>query len=168
MPEGHLDQLITRDSITQALSDDHASGGGRTGPGEEDLIKFILQSAKKLLAISLLSGLESSALRDAMELFKSNGFDDSSKLPIESLDANRLPWSCPLWTPLRLKLFQATQWQFLVPVFRKSQIRQTLEAKRILPLSLVTRERKEGAFSDVWEVKIHEAHQEEEPLSEVR
>ncbi|KUI53536.1 hypothetical protein VP1G_10591 [Cytospora mali] len=79
VPEGVLDTLITRKSLCQEFSRNSALG--KESRVDEDLLKFILGSAKKVLAISLLAGVESKELHDAMKKFKSSLFQDKC-LPI--------------------------------------------------------------------------------------
>ncbi|KAK7742276.1 hypothetical protein SLS53_004419 [Cytospora paraplurivora] len=161
IPEGCLDQLFSRQTIIQEftrgaeVADEH-----HVDEYLEDLISFILLSAKKLMAICLMSGVDKGELRQALEIFKSNQFDDKS-LPLLSLDADHPPWSQLDWSPIKLSHFNGDQWRFYAPIFSKDNIKLVLENQHILPFQLASREPKLGAFSEVYEVTIHEAHQKE-------
>lgn len=156
MPEGCLDRLITRDAIIREFSKDDEPDEDPRIP--EDLISFILQSAKKVLATSLWSGVESRQLQRAMKIFRFAAFKDSS-LPVKVLDAREAPWSQLRWNNLKLKTFQETQWKFVVPIFSEKNIKLDLENRHILPFKSVEREVKTGGFSEVYEVTVHESHQ---------
>lgn len=158
MPEGHLDQLITEQSVVGELSgmfdqqtDIHV---------DEGLIDYILKSAKKVLAISLICGVEAGSLHEAMKTFQSASFDDDS-LPIQATDTREIPWSQLQWTELVAHKFRQRQWMFLVPVFRRGVLNVDLEPHHILPFALAANEKPEGRSHNLWEVTIQEAHQEE-------
>lgn len=152
MPEGGLDELITRHSIIREIygNEDHKDV-------DESLIKFIRQPAKKVFAISLLSGLESGKLRRAMRIFCESKFTDK-QLPA---DANDTLFAGPRlkWNAVQKQAFQHHQWKFLVPVFQENEVRLALGNRYILPFKLVSNDRREGTFSDVWEVVVHKLHQ---------
>lgn len=157
VPEGCLERLITKDSIIREFTRDDESGGEKQV--DEDLLDFILRSAQKLLAVSLLTGFNTSDLHRAMKIFKSSGFSDT-KLPIKYTDRLESPWSELQWSAVKLGDFRNHQWKFLVPIFREDEIKLELESLHILPFTLATRDTKQGTFGDVWEVKIHESHLE--------
>ncbi|ROV94108.1 hypothetical protein VPNG_09346 [Cytospora leucostoma] len=148
VPEGCLDQLITRDAIIREFSKDDEPDENIHIP--EDLIRFILQSAKKVLATSLWSGVESRQLQRAMKTFRSAGFKDSS-LPVKVLDPREAPWSQLKWNSVKFKTFQEMQWKFVVPIFSEDNIKLELENRHILPFKSVEREVKTGGFSEVYE-----------------
>lgn len=164
VPEGCLSRLITRDSIIREFTRDGCSDDEHDI--DEDLLNFILKSAQKLLAISLLANVDTKKLRQAMEEFKSCAFNDS-KLPVKSLDPDQPPWSRLRWTPMKLNNFRKEQWKCFAPVFRVGEINLDLENLHILPFMLVSKEKKAGHFGNVWEVKIHESHLEK-PMRKVR
>ncbi|KAL1882795.1 hypothetical protein Daus18300_000433 [Diaporthe australafricana] len=153
MPEGGLDELITRRSIIREFYGDE-----NRKDVDESLIKFIRHSAKKVFAISLISNVESAKLRKAMKAFNASGFTDN-KLPVDA-DDTTFPGPRLKWTAVQKKNFQDNQWRFLVPVFRENEVRLALGNRHILPFKLVGRERREGTFSDVWQVVIDKLHQE--------
>lgn len=164
VPEGCLERLITKESITREFTRNDETGGKKHV--DEDLLDFILQSAKKLLAISLLTGVDTSNLHRAMKIFKSTGFKDT-RLPIKSADTLEPPWSKLQWSIVKLGDFQEKQWRFLVPIFREDEIKLELENLHILPFTLAAKDKKEGTFSNVYEVQIHESHLQK-PMRNVR
>lgn len=157
MPGNGLRELITRPSIIREFSRD-------LDPKEqlqvdENLISFILTSAPKLLAITLIAGIDSSRLQGTMEIFQRSQFtDDQLPVTLNSED-KRFPWSALKWTASTKTAFKEMQWRFLVRVLSKEERIMELRAQEILPFHLVNEQRREGTFCDVWEVEVHEAHQ---------
>lgn len=159
MPEGHLDQLVTTQSIIWEFTgapDVDFEGQNWAHVGEE-LIEYILMSAKKVFAISLICGVESSKLRKAMNTFKFTGFNDSN-LPIQTTKSTEVPWSLLQWPVVMTQKFEQRQWMFLVPIFHTKFLRMELEPHEILPFALIKNERSQDSAEDLWEVSIHESH----------
>ncbi|KAK2605572.1 hypothetical protein N8I77_008401 [Diaporthe amygdali] len=159
MPEGHLDQLVTTQSIIWEFTgapDVDFEGQNWAHVGEE-LIEYILMSAKKVFAISLICGVESSRLRKAMNTFKFTGFNDSN-LPIQATKSTEVPWSLLQWPVVMTQKFEQRQWMFLVPIFHTKFLRMELEPHEILPFALIKNERSQDSAEDLWEVSIHESH----------
>lgn len=172
MPEKRLDPLITRSSVLQEFSrsyDDESDGPGQTQVNvDESLMNFILDHGKKVFAISLISGVIARSLHKTMKRFQQSQFDDS-RLPVAFMDPNKPPW-CYLqrtWSAANRMGFEKNQWKFLVHVFDDNQVEVDLKKQHILPFTLISEKRKEGTFSDVWQVAIHEAHQKQ-PMRMVR
>lgn len=168
MPEGHLDQLITEQSIIGELAGmfNLSSQEQIDMHVDEDLIEYILKSAKKVFALSLICGIEAGALHKAVKIFKSTDFDDGS-LPVKFTDSGETPWSQLQWPELVTHKFRQRQWMFLVPVFHRGVLDVDLEPHHILPFALASNEKPEGRSHNMWEVTVHEAHQEE-PMIKVR
>lgn len=162
MPGRGLDGLVTRSSIIDEFSKDHNSDEQvRVDAG---LINFIVNSGQKLLAISLISGIESFRLHKAMDVFwKSNYTDD--ELPVTAQDI-RFPWAQLKWGAIKKESFINNQWKFLVRVFDHKGSKLHVGNQEILPFRLVDQQRKEGTFSDVWQVEIHE-EQQQQPMQMV-
>lgn len=151
IPSGVVNQIVTRKSITEEL-----------GAAEDDLINFILRSAKKLFTISLICGLNNRKLKKAMVHFK-NGCAVDEQLPVDiPLDRTPHPWfpSTP-WSKLKKTEFLNKQWMLLAPVFPAGFVKLNLKQEHIFPFTFVDKETKEGTFGAVYQVTIHEAHQEE-------
>lgn len=162
MPEGHLDRLITEQSVIGELTGmfDVSLNEQTDIHVDEGLIDYILKSAKKVLAISLICGVEAGSLHESMKAFQSASFDDDS-LPIQATDPREIPWSQLQWTELVAHKFRQRQWMFLVPVFRRGVLNVDLEPHHILPFALAANEKPEGRSQNLWEVTVQEAHQEE-------
>lgn len=163
VPRNCLDEIITKSSIIQEFhrGSDLDGENKRVVDVDEDLIDFILHSAKKVFAISLISGVVTSELQQTMKVFKASGFGDD-KLPISFMDSKRPPWLHlkHQLSNVRKHNFMGHQWKFLVPVFRDGQINVEIGSRTILPFKLVSDQKREGTFSDVWEVTVHKAHLE--------
>lgn len=165
MPNDRLNELITEDAIITEFSrldelDNWGESSHRQVVVDKDLLSFITTSAKKLFAIALDSGISSSRLHTVMKIFKAAGYGDS-KLPA-SMDPSRPPWS-HLYNRLSMAVkdrFEDNQWKFLAPTFCEDQVTMELDRRHILPFKLINDQRREGNFSDVWEVAIDKAHQE--------
>ncbi|KAG6365669.1 hypothetical protein INS49_007280 [Diaporthe citri] len=127
---------------------------------DEGLVEYILKSAKKVFALSLICDVEAGALHEAMKIFRSTDFDDGN-LPVKFTDSGEPPWSQLQWPGLVAHKFRQRQWIFLVPIFRRGMLNVNLEPHHILPLALASNERLEGRSHNLWEVTVHEAHQEE-------
>lgn len=160
LPRGRLRELITRSSIIQEFT----RGRDRT-PVDGSLIGFILTSAQKLLAITLIAGITSSRLHQTMIIFKRFNFTDG-QLPVTSED-QRFPWPTLKWSVVEQRRFKDSQWMFLVRILRDDGAIKKIGNQEILPFRLVNEQQITGAFSDVWKVAIHEAHQER-PMRMVR
>lgn len=167
MPCRRLDGLVTRDSIIREFSKDYDSGEhhGSQVRIDEGLINFIVSSGQKLLAISLISGIESSRLHKAMEVFRKWKYTDN-ELPVSPQDI-RFPWSELKWGAIKQENFINNQWKFLVRIFDHNGSNLQVGTQEILPFRLVDTNRREGTFSDVWQVEIHK-DQQKHPMRMVR
>lgn len=101
-PEGSVERIITRRSIINKLwfdGDKPVPDEDREiSPAQNDLIGFILTSAKKIFTVSLIINLSNDQLKTAMVHFKENGVVDS-QLPFDiPLDGTPHPhFQPPLW-----------------------------------------------------------------------
>ena len=158
LPQSSVDQFVTRAAIIEELKDED-----RDLDNNEDkyLVDFIHQSAKKVFATAIITGIGGNDLYKAMREFKDNNFQDES-LPLKKDAICKLPcFSGKFWNKLRTYDFLRNQWIFLAPVFSKSQFKLDLEPEHIFPFTWVSNDPpKEGTFSQVYQVTIHEAHQE--------
>ncbi|KAH0432247.1 tol-like protein [Colletotrichum camelliae] len=160
LPEGCLDDLINR----EALRDDLFSEKGALDLEDEKVIDFINTRAKKVFATTYcVLGRGGSELVTTMKYFLSVGFSDKV-LPIEDLRSHRkrskaLVALQKTWVPMRIRNFYQAQWMFLAPVFSRDHFHHVLSANIVLPFVWVNKVTKEGRFSKVYEVKIHENHQ---------
>lgn len=161
LPDGWLERLVTETSIREELNDPDPA---LTPPAILDLIAFILDSAKKVFAITLISGLKGDDLCRAMHKFMEHGFVDAS-LPIMTKDelSELECFKKKPWNKLARGYFYEGQWKFLAYIFReeenKDRIRINLYPKYILPFTFVDEVKRSGTFGDVYQVTIHPAHQ---------
>lgn len=152
MPEGDLRGLITRSAVIREFYKHEGSV-----PIDESLIHFVLNSAQKLMAITVLAGVDSSGLHTAMKIFQAREFDDK-KLPIISEDfpcASQLEWSDRTRTE-----FKRLQWMFLVPVLDEDFVLMAIREECILPFRLAAQQpgSEQHTMSPVCKVEINEAH----------
>src|SRR5262249_36053604 len=107
----------------------------------------------------------------SMTSFRKSSFNDAS-LPIDNprraFDLERPRHFRPnIWTTTRLYRFWENQWKFLTPVFAIDKYSYDLSSECILPFTWKDGASKEGAFSCVYKVHMHPAHQKHE-FNEVR
>lgn len=157
VPEDSIDELITEETIKEKLSTSLLS----LQPSEQkELVGFITKAAKKVFATTILVGFADSDFCLAMREFRRLGVTDED-LPI--LDESTHPaLTSPPWTLWKARQFRDNQWRFLVPVFVEGELVYMLERDHILPFRSVGSGPKEGTFGTVFEVEIHEAHQQSE------
>ncbi|KAF2968931.1 hypothetical protein GQX73_g4649 [Xylaria multiplex] len=161
LPEGCLEKLITRASVVTTMGLPHY--WGRLSAKNKELVNFIIESAKKVFAITITIGIsgDGSELRKAMLVFKAHGFGDAS-LPVKPYSwARGIPLIEKLrWKPSELHLFMHHQWTYLAPIFPKKIWDADLEPNCIIPFTVVNA-RKETASSSVYQVTVHPSHQED-------
>ncbi|KAL3299014.1 HET-domain-containing protein [Colletotrichum asianum] len=177
LPEKDIGKIITRNAIHQELF-----RGKEVAGHDEDLITFIDTRAKKVFATAyyVLVGDEKSLL-NTMIYFQSCEFTDES-LPIENLQVPRTQEACQtkesqarlpspfdrivdpqlrrIWARIKVRKFYQNQWKFLAPVFSSKKFHYILPVGSVLPFVWVNKIVKEGRFSRVHEIRIHEDHQE--------
>lgn len=161
LPQGKLDDLITKDSIAQEF--ELADSSKKRSRADNELIDLICKSAKKVFATALFSGLRGKDLRKAMSRFKRHGFSDQS-LPVKP-EFDKLSYvNDKPWNMLNRFNFRDNQWRFLAPVFPNptpdADLKMVLEPEHILPFTYVDEQRREGTFGNVYQVTIHPKHQE--------
>jgi hypothetical protein len=155
LPHDRIDKLITRASVAHALN---LNLTRNLASGDERLLNFILQSAKRVFAIVLTCHFRGTDLRRVMTMFRRKYFEDND-LPVTNdvlaeLDFfNKKPWSA-----MERRLFFREQWAFLAPVFSSDNFKLDLEPDHILPFILVDQDTKSGSFNQVFHATIHPAH----------
>lgn len=173
LPEGCIDELVTLEAIIKEIEEkDQLEPGDldlQEGSVKKNIIDFVRGKAKKVFAITVVSGLRGRELGKAMFQFMGINFVDNS-LPVK--EGNLAQVACfrdtaSPWSKVRIHNFCREQWRFLAPVFSQQNFKVDLEPEHILPFiekdSLV----KEGAFGQVFAVEIHPAHQKD-PVLNVR
>ncbi|KAK1749700.1 HET-domain-containing protein [Echria macrotheca] len=167
LPEGAIDELITKHAARKALDLPHEKAYKKR---EDQIIRFIFgeetdlpAGAKKLFAITLLSvQRQDHGLARAMHRMRKSAIDDSC-LPLEPQGCKAFVGSEPgsyssPWSSVEARNFSSRQWSFLAPVFALQEPRLRLDGKCILPIIDQDGERQNGAFGDVVQVTIHENH----------
>jgi hypothetical protein len=157
LPHDRIDKLITRPSVAHALNIDLTSN--LTTFGEESLLNFILQSAKRVFAIILTCNFHDwMDLRIVMQKFKRKHFEDKA-LPVTSDVLAELGcFHKKPWSAMERRLFFREQWAFLAPVFSSDNFKMDLEPDHILPFILVDQDTKSESFNQVFHATIHPAH----------
>lgn len=154
-----IDKLITKEAILEEFGiDDEPT------PEETYLNTFILQHARKTFATAIICGIGGNDLYQVMKRFQDDNFTDEF-LPVNKETTDRLQCFQPTrgrdksWTLLRNRDFLEKQFIFLAPVFSKSVFKMNLEPGHIFPFIEKSSEAKEGTFSHVHRVTIHDSHQ---------
>ncbi|KAF2176066.1 hypothetical protein K469DRAFT_700459 [Zopfia rhizophila CBS 207.26] len=174
LPQNCISDLVTFDSIKEELKlDDLAKFDGEW---KEKLVEWVLAKAKKAFAITVQCDREPLTTLQTIVRFRKVHFNDSN-LPIDnprnptnsipSTESSSSYFDPKLWDTFRLYNFYEKQWKCLAPVFSPSQYTYDLSSECIFPFILDGGIRKEGAFSSVYRVKIHPAHQKHPNLSSV-
>lgn len=162
LPAGSLEDLLTEEAIVKELrGDSHLDLEELLLPPENQLVvDFIRQDAKRVFAITVIFEFRGEDLRKAMRIFKRINFTDKC-LPVQDESLKGQLCKFPkLWTPARIHKFCREQWCFLSPVFSPQQTMFYLKPNHILPFTEKGSgcDVQEGAFSQVFCIKIHPAH----------
>lgn len=159
-PRGELEKVMTEARVIQEISVLPFST-------DQSLVDFILRNANRLFAISLLSGLRSYELNEAMRSFKHQKITNES-LPFSEVhfqDSQYFPSN--LWGNVRLENFRNHQWRFPNTLFSNSE-HITLQSEAIFPFT-ESEELAEGGFGAVSRVTVHQSHlKPEDPIQKVR
>ncbi|KAI0809419.1 hypothetical protein GGR55DRAFT_679769 [Xylaria sp. FL0064] len=161
LPEGRLDRLITRVSVVSAIG--LLDNWEQVSPEDKKLVNFVVESAKKVFAITVTAGMgkNGSELRKVMHFSQVHGFGDAS-LPVKPESwAPENPLVRDLrWRKVELQRFMNHQWTYLAPIFPKAVWDTDLEPDCILPFTSVDSIATAGAFGSVYQVTVHPSHQE--------
>jgi len=163
LPEGSFDELINRKEVQVELPNI---------PSE--LVDFICKEAKRVFATMLFCGLDEQELISTIESFQNHVVTDAL-LPIpfesaESCQKEKDSWCsnnsalhafhCLPWRSSSVITFCEAQWKFLAPVFTFEKFSEAaLQPSYILPF-ISTKQAFQGPDSDLFDVEIHEDHQE--------
>jgi hypothetical protein len=163
LPVCEIDKLINVKAIQERLEEDKQ--GSALDDEEIELVKWIHEEANKVFAIVVQVDLQiaSSETLKSMKYFKRHGFNNY-RLPIKDPGpSSGKKWKCHerfdslIWKKARLSQFYEKQWRFLAPVFA-GEYRYNLESDCTLPFVEKDELLREGAFSFVHKVTIHDAH----------
>lgn len=161
LPEGHIEELATREAVISAMYKDRYDGDKFFWEESrmERLIDFVFSKAKKVLAATIVSSLSGMELLIGMYQLMMIKFTDDS-LPIAEDDLKNLVahFKATPWQPGRIDTFCQAQWRFLAPVFSSQKFQHNLEPHHILPFTEKGTSVKQGAFGRVFKVKVHHRH----------
>lgn len=164
LPEGSIDRILDRKSVVDAIGTENIIGNNQ-------LVNFILKKARKLFLIAIYSGLEGETLSRAMRSFEANDLKDTD-LPIKDLDhehfmpsKDKVDGWPELWTPVTFYNLCQAQWRFLAPVFSTDRFFYDFGPRSIIPVVEKGDQCKEGSFSRVFKIKVHEAHFQDQKQS---
>lgn len=165
LPEGKLETLVTATDIGRILSTSKSLG-------DDELVHWIAVNAKKVFALTVIVTKSSIKTRQAMILFRTEGFTDKS-LPVDNpREKDKIKQDLPkslTWHLSDRFTFYQTQFQFLAPVFEKKTYSFNLREEHILPFnSCMDRAPGDGAFSKVYCLEIEQSHNGHLPLKKVR
>lgn len=162
LPQDCISKLITEDAVIKEFEEEDA-GDTRfefETTKDQKLVAFILKHAKKVFATAVVCDISGNELYKVMGKFKEGNFQDSS-LPVKAGVLYELPcFSIKTWSNLKKLNFVSKQFVFLAPVFSRSEFKLELEPEHIFPFTWVSNEAKEGTFSQVFQVTIHDSHQD--------
>ncbi|KAF1924144.1 uncharacterized protein M421DRAFT_8979 [Didymella exigua CBS 183.55] len=138
IPEGIVEELITRKSIAQCL---------RASREQLELIDYTFAFARKAFAIATFARLNTHV---AMNWFKRTGMtDDDLPFTVQSEEFRRSSWRTH---------FYDEQWKFFAPIFDTGKYNHDFEEARILPVVSKLRVAGSGAFGEVCQYEIHTKH----------
>jgi hypothetical protein len=185
LPVTNVNKLITEVSVSTELEkfeEDLAAklqGRYRNSYGDygqqydiayrKNLALWILDVAPRLFIVIIQCQLEPIKLMLAMSNFREREVTDKS-LPISRHAPKReldTIFHKKLWTATQRRNFFDKQWEVLVPVFSPAHYDHDLAPECILPFTLLRTIDNAGAFSSVYQVRIHEDHQLHKGLSTV-
>jgi hypothetical protein len=166
LPAGCIEKLITQEAVIKELLEKVSLSLEdsilREGTPKKKLVDFIISKAKKVFAIAVLSNFRGPPLVSTMKHFMKLGFSDSSEtLPIDAAKLTQLVGDItPPWNETGIFKFCEAQWKFFAPVFSGKEFPLRLEIEHILPFTERNDQAFQGAFGQVYAVKIHPQHQE--------
>jgi hypothetical protein len=170
LPENAIKELIVQASIEQELAKiEHKPTKGTIKYDRHyrsQLAGWVREEAPKIFGITIQCDLGAHHLLLAMMTFKRFKFNDKSLPLVDASPSDIFPEK--LWTPTKLDNFLEKQWKYLVPVFKRSEYDYDLKAECIFPFTSDGVVPKDGAFSSVYRVAIHEHHHEFSEIQKVR
>lgn len=166
LPIDCIESLITKDAIRKELGLDNDST-----VTQEQIVDWVYGEARVVFAITVQCDIGLENTLESIGSFRQSNFSNAS-LPIDNPRTTSLQewsrhFSDKIWTSPRRYRFWENQWTFLTPVFATDKYNYDLSSECILPFIWKDETVKEGAFSCVYRVRIHPAHQRHE-FREVR
>ena len=178
LPEQHLDQLVTLDTIVNELGrfNEHLAlirEDARESRRQEYNLEFrqrlaswICHYAPRMFATMIHCNLNPLFLLLSMQKCQELQFTDEN-LPLSSSTEPPTGWNPSIWTRARKQDFWDKQWRFLVPVFEPGRYHYDHEYNCIFPFVKSNEPPRIGAFSVVHKVTIHPGHQRHGGVDEV-
>ncbi|KAL6704961.1 hypothetical protein ACN47E_007506 [Coniothyrium glycines] len=173
LPNDRLKALVTESRVHRELKGAGVSPYehllGYRPPYPSELAIWITKKARKLFAIAVYCELDASQLLLSMRIFHKHVFTDDS-LPLPDPETSLAPrhiFPPEIWRRTKLTHFHEQQWKFNTPVFYPGKYEYDLPAESIFPFVTHGIVPKDGAFSSVYRVKIHKAHNEWPDLEEI-
>lgn len=166
LPYDKLRDFVNREAVEQCFREANISDA-------EDLVKFVLEHAKRLFLLLVLMSSEEKEKLSLLRCLKSEQIDDAS-LPIgfdrgekkryygyslESSPGGPKFLVFKDWSSHDRDLFESYQWKLNVPVFDNSKFRFHFFDQQVLPyLQVAPKPASEGFFGEVSRIEIHPAH----------
>ncbi|RSL39146.1 hypothetical protein CEP53_014279 [Fusarium sp. AF-6] len=173
LPNGSIDNLITKDSVYKELRAE-PSLLAEDKAELESLVEFVLVSARKLFATTLLIGNSGHELQSRMKWFQDKDITDDS-LPLQMSWWEKNCWYetanngsghigeisidlRELWKYDEFVDFFFQQHRFLAPVFSDTGLSYDFELETILPFTERDPDVKADRFGMTTQYRIHERH----------
>lgn len=178
LPKGSIETLISRENMESIIKIMGEQAVEETG----SLMQYILNTARKVFAIAVHSGIQGKPLMMAMDMLKRDGISDES-LPLQKERLHQLqhqefpagtddsdtvtdPGGEQIWGNARIGLFCDNQWKFLAPVFSLEEANHDFHQRAILPfIDKVEISSGQGSYGKVFKCKIHHLHMTGRPHS---
>jgi hypothetical protein len=168
LPADLIEQLVTREIIREELELEEAERRYNLDTARQvRLVDWILAEAKTVFAITVTCGRNAVDTLMTMNRFQRFNFNDA-RLPVDDprttknlvAHSSLTPeyFDSRIWSKFALYDFYEKQWKFIAPIFGPSRYIYDLSSDAILPFFLAGDVPKMGAFSSVYQVKIHPAH----------
>ena len=137
---------------------------------DDALVKYIVEDAKKLFLVSVVSFREPTKVLRAMKLFQAYGYRDRKEptqftIQKESKHFSGLERDSfrgmdqKLWSPANTGSFCENQWKALVPVLSTETQQYEFGGRTILPFTRIHHDGMAGGtFAKVYRIKIEQGH----------
>jgi hypothetical protein len=164
LTETSIFELITKKAVMEELSHNKLFQQ-RPDDAKAAVIDWICNEAPKVFAITLQCNIDDEAMFPCMVMFKKHGFRDTN-LPLASQESHPKAFPPKIWRN-RIREFLNKQWSCLVPKFTSKTYDYDLPENCILPFTSQSAGAKDGSFSFVRRIRVHEHHMEHEGIKDV-
>jgi len=170
LPKNAIKEVIVQTAIEQELAKIEGCLTTQTVKWDRErrsrLATWIRVEAPKIFAITIQCDFEPYHLLLAMYNFQRRGITDE-KLPLVDKSPSQYTFPPKIWNQLKIVNFRDNQWKCLAPVFVQQKYSYDLKAQCIFPFTSDGAVPKDGAFSSVYRVTIHEDHHEYPEIQQV-